>query len=47
MSQKRKIQRAKHEAQERKKAEKVINWIIGVLVVLALVLIIVMGFRYA
>ncbi len=36
MSQKRKNQRARHEEAEKKKAETVIKWIIGVLVVLAL-----------
>ncbi len=36
MSQKRKIQRAKHEARQKKEGEKVIKIIIGVLVVLAL-----------
>jgi len=35
MSQKRKNQRANHEAQEKKQAEKVIAWIGGVLLVLA------------
>ncbi len=47
MSQKRKVQRAKHEAQEAHKAEKVVYWIIGVLIVLALIMVISMGIRFA
>lgn len=37
MSQKRKNQRANHDAQEKKQAEKVIVWIFGILVILAIV----------
>ena len=47
MSQKRKNQRARHEAQEKKKAENVIYWIIGVLIVLALIMVISLGIRFA
>ncbi len=36
MSQKRKNQRARHEEQEKQRAETVIKWIIGLLVVAAL-----------
>ena len=36
MSQKRKNQRANHDAQEKKQAEKVIVWIFGILVILAI-----------
>ncbi len=43
MSQKRKNQRAKHEEQEKQKAEKVIKWIFGILIVLALAYAIYMG----
>lgn len=35
MSQKRKNQRANHEAQEKKQAERVVAWIFGALVILA------------
>ena len=47
MSQKRKVQRARHEAQESKKAEKVVYWIIGVFIVLALGMVISLGIRFA
>ena len=40
MSQKSKIRQAKHEAQEEKQAKKVIAWIFGVLVMLAIACII-------
>ena len=36
MSQKRKNQRANHDAQEKRQAEKVIVWIFGILVILAI-----------
>ena len=36
MSQKRKNQRANHEAKEKKQAETVVSWIIGVLIVMAI-----------
>ena len=47
MSQKRKVQRAKYEKKQAKSAEKVIYWIIGVLIVLALFMVISMGLRFA
>jgi len=37
MSQKRKTQRARRAAQEEKQARKVVNWIFGALVVLAVI----------
>jgi len=40
MSQKRKAQRARHEAQQEKQAKGIINWIFGVLVVLAIVFLV-------
>ncbi len=36
MSQKRKVQRAEHDKQEKQKAERVIKWIFAVLILLAL-----------
>lgn len=36
MSQKRKVQRSNHSAQEKKQGEKVVYWIFGVLIALAI-----------
>ncbi|MBR2102984.1 MAG: hypothetical protein IJ928_09560 [Prevotella sp.] len=47
MSQKRKNQRARYEAKQAKNAEKVIYWIIGVLIVLALFMVIYLSLSYA
>lgn len=41
MSQKRKVQRARRAEQEEKKARTIINWIFGVLIVLALAFVVI------
>lgn len=47
MSQKRKVQRAKYEKKQAKGAEKVILWIIGILILLAIIMVISLSVRFS